>query len=50
MHEYYAANKDKFKKGLRNIAQACVNAFMFGGLLATLPDAKRFEAFEKAHS
>ncbi len=26
------------------------NAFMFGGLLATLPDAKRFEAYEKAHS
>lgn len=23
------------------------NAFMFGGLLATLPDAERFEAFEK---
>jgi len=26
------------------------NAFMFGGLLATLPDEKRFEAFEKSIS
>ena len=32
--------------GIETMFLSFGNAFMFGGLLATLPDAKRFEAFE----